>query len=411
MILQIDISKNEDILRWIQNNEKNERKDQIITTALSIGLQSIQLSETRLDGVSYIQPIQDIATSTKDIIEGLDDKINDIFHFKSNSMKKGQLGETIAIRSLMKRYPSWEIIDMSQENYSGDSLAKHTPIGDILYEIKNYDYNINKEQLIKFYRDLDNMGIRYGVFVSHTSGIVGKKNIEWEIKSDKLVVFISNMGLNGMGIEIATELLLSLVSMNIMNQEENYVVKYNIDMDTIIDELNEHISKIKDCVQSASNHRQLVIEQNKKINEHLYIIEKHAGKCELDIEYLFHKIIGFVSDLKIDTSVVHKQNENDIGIYIESLDSKNSKLFSELYKLIDKHKIDIMFQGKDWICMKNETMIAKTKIGKTKTDIIFPITNKKIEVDIDHEIIKNKELYITLKDNYIIWEIIDKRLS
>ena len=138
MILQIDISNNEDILMWIQNNEKNERKDQIVTTALSIGLQSIQLSETRLDGVSYIQPIQDIASSTKDIIEELDHKINDIFHLKSNSSRKGQLGETIAIRSLMKRYPSWEIIDMSQENYSGDSLAKHTPIGDILYEIKNY---------------------------------------------------------------------------------------------------------------------------------------------------------------------------------------------------------------------------------------------------------------------------------
>ena len=36
------------------------------------------------------------------------------------------------------------------------------------------------------------------------------------------------------------------------------------------------------------------------------------------------------SDLKIDTSVVHKQNENEIGVYIESLDSKNSKLFSDM---------------------------------------------------------------------------------
>ena len=34
--------------------------------------------------------------------------------------------------------------------------------------------NINRDQIYKFHRDLEYTGIKYGIFVSNTSGIVGK---------------------------------------------------------------------------------------------------------------------------------------------------------------------------------------------------------------------------------------------
>ena len=46
-----------------QNSKSISDKDinSLLVAALRIGLQSIQLSETTMDGISYIQPIKDIA--------------------------------------------------------------------------------------------------------------------------------------------------------------------------------------------------------------------------------------------------------------------------------------------------------------------------------------------------------------
>ena len=55
-------------------------------------------------------------------------------------------------------------------------------------------------------------------------GIVGKKNIEWEIINDKLVIFISNMGLSGYGCILGTELLLSLIEINILDKDNNWLM-------------------------------------------------------------------------------------------------------------------------------------------------------------------------------------------
>ena len=76
---------------------------------------------------------------------------------------------------------------------------------------------LNSKQLKKFYKDLETTGLKLGIFVSNTSGIVGKKDLEWEIiNGDTLVIYISNTGFNGHGCIMATELLLALMDNNIL---------------------------------------------------------------------------------------------------------------------------------------------------------------------------------------------------
>ena len=43
-------------------------------------------------------------------------------------------------------------LDVSQIGYEGDCRAFETPIGQILYEFKNYDHNVNRDQVSKFIR-------------------------------------------------------------------------------------------------------------------------------------------------------------------------------------------------------------------------------------------------------------------
>ena len=139
------------------------------------------MSEVNLDCHSYINPIKDIVEEStelhKERLYNIEDKLNDILHIKSNSSRKGKLSEEICRDILIKNYPSWSFFDVSKEGYEADCKAFETPVGQILYEFKNYDYNVNRDQVTKFIRDLNHTNIKYGVFVSNTSGIVGKKNI------------------------------------------------------------------------------------------------------------------------------------------------------------------------------------------------------------------------------------------
>ena len=411
MEITLDVSKKGDIIQWLQNNEQHKDKQEILLTALSIGLQSIQLSETSFTGKSYIKPIEDIANETKSVIQTMDNKLNDIFHLNTNSSHKGKLGETVAIQSIMKRYPSWEIKDTTGVQYSGDFHAKNTPIGDILYEIKNYDYTVNKDQITKFYRDLDNTGIKYGIFISHTSGIVGKKNIEWEIKSNKLCIFVSNMGINNYSTEIATELLMSLISMDIMGEKQNYVLKYNIDVDGIIDTLNDHICELKTSLEYIANHRQIIIEQTKKINDNLYAIERSVTKCETHMNNTFHKLTNYIQDISIDTDTLQQQNRSQIINYIESLDDNNKSIFYNIYSLCTELDIDILLQKHNWIFMKDTKHIGQTKITQSKLEIMIPITTKSITLNINYEKIKNNYLVILMKDQVDVLEIIKSRFK
>ena len=223
MEINLTITNLEDI-QYLENIRLDDKND-ILKTALTIGLKSIQMSEMKLDCHSYIDPIKKLINDSNndhnDLLTDIDHKLNDLLHLKNNSNRKGKLSEELCIQLLNKKYPKWSFINISQESYEGDCRAIETEIGQILYEFKCYDTNINRDQIHKFYRDLEYTGIKYGIFVSNTSGIVGMKNIDWEIKDNKLLVYVSNMGMNGYGCIVATELLLALISINIFDKEKN----------------------------------------------------------------------------------------------------------------------------------------------------------------------------------------------
>ena len=90
----------------------NYDKD-ILKTALSIGLKSIQMSQTTMSGNSYIEPLKKIIVENnidnhKDISH-INDMLCDLLNIKNNSARKGKLGESLAMNTLLKKYPSWKI--------------------------------------------------------------------------------------------------------------------------------------------------------------------------------------------------------------------------------------------------------------------------------------------------------------
>jgi hypothetical protein len=112
------------------------------------------------------------------------------------SSEKGKQGEK-EFATLASEYYSWgsSLINTSKTPHSAD-LKGSIRGCDTLFEIKHYSSDVPTKELEKFERDLsENSNIPFGVFISLTSGITGKKDSfvssKWTSKS-QLLLFISN---------------------------------------------------------------------------------------------------------------------------------------------------------------------------------------------------------------------------
>ena len=59
----------------------------------------------------------------------------------------------------------------------------------------------------------------------------------------------------------------------------------------------------------------------------------------------------------------------------------------------------------------NTKLICKTKILKNRIDLLFPIYNKNLQLNIEYEKIRDTNIIIELKDDINILKIIETRLN
>ena len=413
IFLQVE---NEEDIQYLQTLSE-EKKDPIMKVALSIGLKSIQMSEVNMDCHSYIDPIREIvslATSENtDKIQEIDDKLDALLHIRTNSSRKGRLAEDLCIRRLTQRYPEWEFTDVTQVGHEGDCRAK-TPSGEILYEFKSYDTNVNKDQLKKFYKDLETTGLKLGIFVSNTSGIVGMKNLEWEILGgDTLVVYISNTGFNGHGCIVATELLLALLNNGILDSENYWLLHQNYETDEIYRNLVDTLDDYRRNNESLIKIKRHVKEHRQKVNHLIDSLESEVFQLTLNTEQTFTKMLGLVEQIKTDKEILCKtQFSLEEFLEKQAFLDKFRNLFTQLYKLFTGLSLEIQLQRDEWLVIKEGKIMASTKTMKTKLQLIIHEYQKEsFTMNPEYEEFKDKKIMITLNDNFKIWEIIQNRLS
>ena len=416
MNLNFTINNEEDI-QYLEKIEQNKLED-LLKTCISIGLKSIQMSEVNMDCHSYLDPIKDIVEGStefhKEKLFTIEDKLNDILHIKNNSSRKGQLSEDLCRSLLTRQYPQWSFIDVSQEGYNADCRAFETPVGQILYEFKSYDHNVNRDQISKFVRDLEHTNIKYGIFVSNTSGIVGKKNIEWQIINNKLIIFVSNMGLSGYGCILGTELLLSLLDINILEKDRNWLLYQNYEVEDLIKNISESIDSLRNNIESYTKHRELINEQRIKINQSIDILDKSSFNCLLNLNHTYENIVKTISDIRCHKDCITEEFiKEDFLTKIKN--EKYKELFKKLLKLSHNHKV-MNKENELLFINENKEIICFSKTLKSRLELIFPIKGDLISFNPNYEKIKSCgqgkiELILELKDDFHIWDIITIRLK
>ena len=132
--------------------------------------------------------------------------LTDFFNKYKNSSYKGQLGERQLESTLNQIFPTAEVVNTSAIRASCDFRHNRTDKQSILFETKEYDRNVNLDEIKKFVRDIE-LQKHHGVFLSQHSGITSKQNFQIDLIGKCAVIYIHNVKYDPMIIRLAVDII------------------------------------------------------------------------------------------------------------------------------------------------------------------------------------------------------------
>ncbi len=388
--------------------------DKVLNTALTIGLKSIQMSQTNMTGNSYIEPLRQIIIENNiensENIKKIDNMLCDLLNIKNNSSRKGKLGESLAMNSLKKKYPDWKIENTTGTAHESDIFAYSENYGKILYEIKTYSSNVPTKEIQKFKDDMVTTNSKYGIFVSQTSGIVGKKLIDYEVINNSILVYISSSGLNGHGIEIGTEFLLSLIDSGYL--DKRHLLK-NENVRDVLYKINESMFELNECINNFSRIKMQIDEHRNIMNRSIDGMHRNVIEYDTKANIIYKNLIETIKMYKpIDVSLLEQNIDISLLIDTSVLNMNNLMYFEKMYKMKD---MKICSDDDNLYVIKNDSLVCKLIVNIDNIELSFYTKNLDIiSINKEYERYDNDMINVKVLDNTIndnIWKIIEKRLE
>jgi len=260
-----NVTNNEirNIITEIQNN-----KDEHIKNLLEnfkdklININSQNLNEFDRKSISIIQNMQSTFNSSLDShmishkITSIDNTLNLLHNtFTNNSSKKGEFAENILYNNLIKSFSSSDIINTSQTPNCGDIMIKKDGKPDILIDSKNFQNNVPKVDLEKFYRDCE-LNNCSGILCNVTNGIANKEHFQVDIQDSRIYVYIANHEFDNTLFQLAVKIIYNIHEIiknnktNIIEIDKELFERIKIEFNFYIQSFKQHISIIKQNITS-----------------------------------------------------------------------------------------------------------------------------------------------------------------
>jgi hypothetical protein len=263
----------------------------------SLMLQTIQqplyafftASENRINNnISVLKDSTALSMSTQN---KLHTELGEFLCKYKNSTSKGKLGEHRLKSVLDELYTSADIQNTTGIKASGDFIMKRTDLPTILFENKEYDYNIPKDEVQKFMRDVENQNTN-GVFISQYSGITFKQNFQIDINKGNVLVYIQHCEYTPEKIRLAVDIIDHLyVKIQDLNLDDNNT---NIISKDILDDINDEYQKY---ITQKENMILILKDFNKKMCMQIDDIQFPVLEKYLSQKYATVKARCFVCDL------------------------------------------------------------------------------------------------------------------
>lgn len=165
----------------------------------------VSASEDRLS--KHLEGLRDTTVAQQTQQTKMVDELSEFLgKYKHNSSHKGRFGEQQLGALLTGLYPSAEVQATGTSKATGDFVLRRNEKAPILFENKDYDDNVPKEEVAKFIRDVDVQGMS-GIFLSHRSGIVHKQNFQIDLNQGHVLVYVQHCGYDADKVRIAVDIV------------------------------------------------------------------------------------------------------------------------------------------------------------------------------------------------------------
>jgi hypothetical protein len=211
-------------------------------TKLSVLQQPIfQMIQSNQEQVSTkLSTVKDELLVNKTTNERLYSEMSEFLHkYKASSQFKGQYSEHMLETILTEMFPTASIENTTAHTASGDFMIHREGFQDILIENKNYERNVDLDEIKKFIRDVNHKECS-GIMMSQLSGIVSKPNFFIEIHNGKVLIYLHKVFFSKEQIKMAIDVidhLSSRLSTIVTNEEEH---GFNIRKE-VLDRINAEV--------------------------------------------------------------------------------------------------------------------------------------------------------------------------
>ena len=336
---------------------KKEELDATINLILKTGYETIFPSKPSID------PLVGKIISLESTLEKL---------MGIGSCKKGEMAELVLESHIKNRYGDIVYSDMAHVPHSGDAWIKFDNSNiNILLESKNYTNKVNKDEIDKMKFDMVHSNIKWGIFLSWNSNIIGMKEFDIEMFQDKgeqyNIIYISNLTNDIDRLDLAIQLvrkLINITSINNISWIQSIIENDLLELNSIISknsQLRMWFDEMNTCIQTQLN------KYYSRMRDYMYEIDNSIKK---------------ISDRIINTT---KQSinipEDHYNIYL-SLYKDNKKFFpiiSQLVDLLRLYNINI----KDEDLYYKDTIIGTIKVMVKKIIIQWHKFKQTSELSLD----------------------------
>jgi hypothetical protein len=189
-------SQTQETERRIREEERRNREELLCEKEKQI----LVLREQLESGMKSVE--QQVKESHRSFSESLCSFKEQFLKTTTGSKKKGDQGEAVFCELLKRAFGSegsgdeFEVNNVGKEGYQGD-LRMRWRDHNLMWEIKNYDRNVDKKEVQKFIRDMEeSKDISMGIMVSMNTGIAGHTkagDIDIEVLADgRICVYLCN---------------------------------------------------------------------------------------------------------------------------------------------------------------------------------------------------------------------------
>ena len=279
---------NEDIKSYLSSSNSETSLKEFISTLDSKILTMQQpiytfISSNQEQLNTKLNSLRDDSVLNKTANEKVMCDLNDFLtKYKTSSQFKGQCSENMLGNILNKMYPTAEVINTTALKASGDFLLKRTGKQTILLENKNYEANVNLDEIKKFLRDVNEQKT-HAIMMSQYSGIVSKPNGFIEINDGKVIIYLHNVDYSQERIKMAIDVIDNLSERldEISNVDDNdgYVIKKDV-LDSINDQFQLFISQKEIIITTIKETNKKLLSQieDMKIPDlSLFLNDKYAS--------------------------------------------------------------------------------------------------------------------------------------